>query len=315
LTSIILAAFAPLTGRAQEVGIDIKKQGTGVQLTWSGGILQSASTPAGPWSPVAGAVSPHNIAGLQGKGFFRVQRAYTLTLAKAGSGSGTVRSTALAMVCGAECSRLIPAGTTVTLEAIPDAGSTFAGWTGDGTGTGARQVTIDGAKSVTATFTPVMSSNPIVNGGFELGALSGWQQQPGQLIYTGAELGITPHSGQYVARLGFDQDDRILARIGQQITLPSSGPIYLNFALWLYSDELCDVPYYDNFTIYVGGEVLAYNDRLCQGGGTNGWQLYSYDLSALAGQSVAIVFSISSADTLTSIALLDDIAISNQPWQ
>ena len=128
------AVLAPAPAHSQGFGIDIKRQGTGVQLTWNGGILQSAASLAGPWSPVTGAVSHHTITALQSKGYFRVQRAYTLTLAKAGIGTGTVRSTALGMVCGAECSRLIPAGTVVTLEAIPDAGSALTGWSGDGSG-------------------------------------------------------------------------------------------------------------------------------------------------------------------------------------
>jgi hypothetical protein len=44
-------------------------------------------------------------------------------------------------------------GTVVTLTASPDAGSTFAGWSGAATGTASTvTVTMDGDKMVTATF-------------------------------------------------------------------------------------------------------------------------------------------------------------------
>ena len=45
-------------------------------------------------------------------------------------------------------------GTAAALTATADAGSVFAGWSGACTGSGACQVTVDGAKSVTATFDP-----------------------------------------------------------------------------------------------------------------------------------------------------------------
>lgn len=303
---------APRASAQGGFGLVIARQGTGVQVAWNGGILQSAPSLAGPWTSLPAALNPHQVNSLQSKEFFRVQRAFTLTLAKNGTGAGTVRSTALAMVCGAECSRLIPQGTVVSLEAIPDSGSIFAGWTGGGTGTTTRQVTMSAAQTVTATFNTVGTTNPIFNGGFELGT-SGWQQQPGDLIISADSLGIAAHSGQNIARLGYMPDGRVLARIGQQVTLPASGPVYLNLALWLYSTELCDVPYYDFFGVYVGNTLVAYNDRLCQGV-IGGWQRYTVDLTAYAGQTVPLVFSISSADNLASIALLDDIAISNQQW-
>ena len=55
-------------------------------------------------------------------------------------------------------------------------------------------------------------------------------------------------------------------------------------------------------------------DRVCQGSGTDGWLRYSVDVSALAGQSVAVVFEIYSADELWSAPLFDDVAIAGQAW-
>jgi hypothetical protein len=76
----------------------------------------------------------------------------TLTVTKAGSGSGTVASSPAGIDCGVTCSAPFTSGTTVTLTATPDAGSTFTGWGGDCTGTGPCVVTMDQDRAVTATF-------------------------------------------------------------------------------------------------------------------------------------------------------------------
>ena len=69
---------------------------------------------------------------------------YTLTVNTAGDGSGTV---ALDPAGGTYAY-----GTVVTLTATADSGSTFAGWSGACGGAGDCVVTMDAAKSVTATF-------------------------------------------------------------------------------------------------------------------------------------------------------------------
>ena len=78
----------------------------------------------------------------------------TLTVTKAGTGSGTVTSSPAGISCGADCSEPYNSGTVVTLSQAATAGSTFTGWSGACTGTGACQVTMSAAKSVTATFNP-----------------------------------------------------------------------------------------------------------------------------------------------------------------
>lgn len=78
---------------------------------------------------------------------------YTLSVARSGSGSGTVTSSIAGIQCGTDCSESYPSGTTVLLVASPSAGSVFAGWSGACTGTGNCQVTMSSSRSVTATFT------------------------------------------------------------------------------------------------------------------------------------------------------------------
>ncbi len=76
-----------------------------------------------------------------------------LTVAKAGTGSGTVKSSPAGISCGSTCTHKFAAGTVVTLTATPKAGSTFAGWSGACTGTGNCVVTVKAAKTVKAMFT------------------------------------------------------------------------------------------------------------------------------------------------------------------
>lgn len=57
------------------------------------------------------------------------------------------------ITCGTDCSELYRRGTLVTLMALPDPTSTFAGWSGACTGTGPCVVTMLGTNlSVTAAF-------------------------------------------------------------------------------------------------------------------------------------------------------------------
>ena len=80
---------------------------------------------------------------------------YTLTVSKSGAGSGTVTSTPTGINCGADCSEAYDYNTAVTLSAVAATGSTFSGWSGACTGTGACSVTMDADKTVTANFTPI----------------------------------------------------------------------------------------------------------------------------------------------------------------
>lgn len=70
-----------------------------------------------------------------------------------GTGSGVVVASTGGFSCGAACSASYSAGTVITLLAVPTGGSTFMGWSGACSGTAAAcNVTMDTAKSVTATF-------------------------------------------------------------------------------------------------------------------------------------------------------------------
>jgi hypothetical protein len=84
--------------------------------------------------------------------FTLIQR--TLTVSKAGSGTGVVTSNPAGINCGTDCSEPYNNGTTVVLTASPASGSTFADWSGGGcSGTGTCSMTLTAATTVSATFT------------------------------------------------------------------------------------------------------------------------------------------------------------------
>jgi hypothetical protein len=118
--------------------------------------------------------------GLRQPHAFAVYSATTWSLGttKAGSGTGTVTSVPVGIDCGATCSVSLGAGTVVELLALPGAGSTFTGWTGACSGTGACFISMDAAKTVGATFVapPTVSSlSPI-----------SWTTSGGPVTITGA---------------------------------------------------------------------------------------------------------------------------------
>jgi hypothetical protein len=78
---------------------------------------------------------------------------FTLTVNKAGIGSGTVTSSPNGINCGSTCSAPYDSGTVVTLTATPASGSIFFEWSGCDTVSGAScTVSMSAAKSVTANF-------------------------------------------------------------------------------------------------------------------------------------------------------------------
>jgi hypothetical protein len=77
----------------------------------------------------------------------------TLTVAEAGTGTGTVTSSPAGISCQPTCSANFTSGAVVVLTAFPADGSTFAGWSGAGcTGTSTCSVTMSASEAVTATF-------------------------------------------------------------------------------------------------------------------------------------------------------------------
>ena len=132
------------------------------------------------------------------------------------------------------------------------------------------------------------------------------------MIVPAASLGISAASGQYVARLGWGPDNRRSEVLAQEVLLPDQVPLYLDVAYWIYSEELCDVGYYDRFRVYINDDIVSENDRLCRSDNTGGWKWARMDLSAYAGHRVILAFEIfsHSFDPLASIVVLDALQLS-----
>jgi hypothetical protein len=84
---------------------------------------------------------------------------FDLTVHKAGTGTGYVGGGS-AIDCGPTCVASFGVNTKVTLLAVPDDGSNFAGWSGVCTGTGQCTLTVAAATEVTATFDRVDRAPP-----------------------------------------------------------------------------------------------------------------------------------------------------------
>ena len=83
---------------------------------------------------------------------FTIDR-YKLSVSRAGTGSGTVSTEKSGIDCGKTCDATFDHGATVVLRASPASGSKFTGWSGACSGQTTCSLTMDAAKSVTATFT------------------------------------------------------------------------------------------------------------------------------------------------------------------
>ena len=73
-------------------------------------------------------------------------------------GSGGITSTPSGIDCGSTCSASYTLGTTLTLNAVPNTGHSFSGWSGNCSGTGSCPLTMDADKNAVATFEPIQNS-------------------------------------------------------------------------------------------------------------------------------------------------------------
>ncbi len=126
---------------------------------------------------------------------------YVVTVSKDGTGAGTVTSSPAGINCGAVCSFGYNTGTSVTLTATPTTGSTFTGWAGACSGNDVCTVTVDQAKSATATFTIntyAINASAGANGSITPSGITN-VNHGGSQTYT-----ITPNENYHVANVTVD---------------------------------------------------------------------------------------------------------------
>ena len=122
------------------------------------------------------------------------------TLGVAVAGGGSVTSVPAGIDCPGDCSEDYVSGTLVALTATPSSGWLFTGWSGDCTGTGGCNVTMDQARSVTATFTQVFTLTVAVTGSGSVTSAPAGIDCPGDcseayLSGTSVALTATPAAG------------------------------------------------------------------------------------------------------------------------
>jgi hypothetical protein len=131
----------------------------------------------------------------------QVSQQYTLSVAKAGTGSGTVTSSPAGITCGSACSRTYDAGTSISLSASPAANSIFAGWSTGCSGAGTCIVTMDAAKTISSTFT--LKTYAITASAEVGGSISPSGSVP--VNYGGSKtFTITPNTGYHVTSVVVD---------------------------------------------------------------------------------------------------------------
>ncbi|MBF0487899.1 MAG: hypothetical protein HQK98_07035 [Nitrospirae bacterium] len=127
---------------------------------------------------------------------------YTLSVTKSGTGSGTVTSSDGGISCGSTCSSSYTSGTSVTLTAAANSGSTFSSWSGCDTTNGSScTVAMSAAKAVTATFTAnVVTTYTVTPSAGANGTIS---PSTPQTVNSGSTTSftVTPTSG-YTASVG-----------------------------------------------------------------------------------------------------------------
>jgi CSLREA domain-containing protein len=88
---------------------------------------------------------------------------WTLTVGRAGGGTGTVTGPGISCGSGAnetDCAETYVTGTSVLLTVTPSGGSSFAGWSGDCGDAGSCSLTMTANRSATATFNPPQQPAP-----------------------------------------------------------------------------------------------------------------------------------------------------------
>jgi hypothetical protein len=120
-----------------------------------------------------------------------------LTVFRTGAGTGTVTSNPAGINCGTDCSESFASGTVVTLTASAASDSTFAGWSGCDTVSGATcTVTVSSGRTATAAFDLKRFVHTVTKTGLVSGQGSVTSNPPG--IDCGPDCAETYTSGTVV---------------------------------------------------------------------------------------------------------------------
>ncbi len=150
--------FASYLGGATGTGQLVLDEGLGVAIDTAGTIYVTGASNSSDFPTTPGVVQSKLGGSLGSDDAFVAKISFSsqgvsLTVTRAGTGSGTVSSNPTGITCSPTCVANFSNGSKVTLTAASASGSTFSGWSGGGcSGTASCTVTLSGATGVTATF-------------------------------------------------------------------------------------------------------------------------------------------------------------------
>jgi len=137
---------------------------------------------------------------------------FGLTVSVSGPGAGAVTSSDAGINCGADCTEVYPAGTSVTLTAVPVIGSEFAGWSGDCSGSASTCTVVLGTtRLVSARFE--VPPPTTINGGYNLNQVVSYSCANGFLSYN-ISFFVFEASGPSVRVTGGPSFDGIMGGTG-----------------------------------------------------------------------------------------------------
>lgn len=158
-------------------------------------------------------------------------------------------------------------------------------------------------------FTP-LSATDILNGDFENGPDGSWTEysyKDWPIIVHQEDTYIIPHSGNWVAWLGGDDDE--IASISQTVALPAEVSM-LSFWHWIDSDEEgCG---YDFAWVKINDADLLEFD-LCEQYNTEGWVHTTVNIAAYAGTTATLQFRVETDESQFSNYFVDDVVLLNRP--
>jgi hypothetical protein len=167
-----------------------------------------------------------------------------------------------------------------------------------------------------------LHAQAIVNGNFDLGRNNGWTEYSKggfTLIGTGALFAstditppVTPYSEQYMGRIGGYSYE--ISSLSQTVILPSTTPLYLKLYVQdrnATTSECAGLWVGAQIRVFVAGQKI-YDTYLCLYNQLETWTPIYFDLSAVAGQSVQIIFQADAANSVWSFLYIDDVSLTNQ---
>ena len=150
----------------------------------------------------------------------------------------------------------------------------------------------------------------LVNGSFESGATSGWNQSAGAVYdIIGTYTDFTAHGGSWYAYFAdYENAEDIMT---QNVSIPSDASnVYLQYYYHIVTDETSTVTEYDQMWVYLidaGGNFLATLKSYSNLNKTSGWrQSEALDLSAYRGRTVKLAFKAANDFSLNTAFLVDD---------